>query len=79
MEHEEFDYSNDVLSQKDVNERCEEHITKYYTVGKQLTVDRVGSEPEKASMFGFIDACRAWANSEHPKPKELQALLPSDF
>ncbi|WP_347361811.1 hypothetical protein [Vibrio vulnificus] len=72
----EFDYSNDLLSQKDVNERCEQHITQYYTVGKQLTVERVGTEDEKVTMHTFIDACRAWANSEHPKPKDLYKITP---
>ncbi|MBJ7536633.1 hypothetical protein [Marinomonas transparens] len=71
-----FDYSNDVLSQKEVNECCQAHISSYFTVGKQLTVERVGSDSEKALMHGFIDACRAWANSEHPKPKDLYTIKP---
>lgn len=71
-----IDYSDDILSQKDVNEHCEAHITKHYTVGKQLTVERVGTESEKSSMHGFIDACREWANSEHPKPKNLYVIKP---
>jgi len=76
MEDDNFDYSNDILSGKDVNERCEKHITSYYTTGKQLTVERVGSDVEKVSMYQFIDACRAWANSAHPKPRELYVIKP---
>ncbi|ABU70959.1 hypothetical protein [Vibrio campbellii] len=76
MEHEEFDYSNDVLSLKDINERCEEHITYFYPIGKQLTIERVGTEEEKNLMYSFIDACRAWANSEHPKAKDLSVIKP---
>ena len=76
MEHEEFDYSNDVLSLKDINDRCESHITTYYPIGKQLTIDRLGTNEEKTRMYTFIDACRAWANSEHPKLKELYVIEP---
>ena len=76
MHNEEFDYSNDVFSTKDINERCEIHITQYYTVGKQLTVERLGSNEEKSKMYTFIDTCRAWANSAHPKPKELYGIKP---
>lgn len=76
MEHEEFDYSNDILSAKDINERCEAYITQYYTVGKQLTIERVGTAEEKAQMHTFIDACLTWANTEHPKPKDLYSIAP---
>lgn len=71
-----IDYSNDVLSVVDVNNRCELHITEFYSVGKQLTVERVGTDNEKATMHNFIDACRAWANSEHSKPKDLYLIKP---
>lgn len=76
MENQTIDYSNDILSLKDINERCEAYVIKYFTVGKQLTVERVGSDLEKELMHGFIDACRAWANSEHPKLKDLYVINP---
>ncbi|SKA52650.1 hypothetical protein [Photobacterium toruni] len=76
MENELFDYSNDILSSVEVNERCEAYITKYYAVGKQLTIERVGPEDTKTQMHAFIDACRAWANSDTPKPKDLYSLSP---
>ncbi|USD30872.1 hypothetical protein J8Z24_18090 [Pseudoalteromonas sp. SCSIO 43201] len=76
MVNEIIDYSNVILSQRDVNERCERHITHYYTVGKQLTVERIGTDEEKSKMHAFIDACRAWANSERPKVEDLYQILP---
>ncbi|MEC6831237.1 hypothetical protein VXS06_05585 [Photobacterium toruni] len=72
-----FDYSNDILSLKDINERCEQYIIKYYTVGKQLTVERAGTESDRMIMHTFIDACRAWANSKEPKPKDLYLITPT--
>ncbi len=76
MKNEIFDYSNDQLSIVDVNARCETHITAKYSVGKQLTVGRTGTAAEKTTMHNFIDECRAWANSEHPKPKVLALIKP---
>ncbi|MEZ8781850.1 hypothetical protein [Vibrio splendidus] len=76
MTDQEFDYSNDVLSLVDVNERCEKYIIHYYTMGKQLTVERTGTGEDKVKMHAFIDACRAWANSEHPKVHELYEIQP---
>lgn len=72
MNDKNIDYSNDRLSTVDVNEQCEAKITGTYSFGKQLTVERIGSEAEKAKMYKFIDTCRTWANSEHPK---VDALL----
>ncbi|PSW31689.1 hypothetical protein C9J21_15290 [Photobacterium phosphoreum] len=72
-----FDYSNDILSSIEVNERCEAYITKYYALGKQLTIERVGPEDVKIQMHTFIDACRAWANSKEPKPKDLYLITPT--
>lgn len=71
-----IDYTNDLLSLKDINERCEAHIIASFTIGKQMTVDRIGSEEEKAAMYDFIDRCRSWANSESPKVSDLYELQP---
>ncbi len=71
-----FDYSNDVLSLVEVNELCEKYIIHYYTMGKQLTTERTGTGEDKTKMHNFIDACRTWANSEHPKVYELYEIQP---
>ncbi|MEZ9857331.1 hypothetical protein AB4381_02475 [Vibrio splendidus] len=76
MEEEMIDYSNDLMSLFEVNERCEKHIISNYSIGKQLTLERTGTDEEKMKMHMFIDVCRAWANSEHPKVNELYELQP---
>lgn len=77
MGNQDFDYSNDILSLKDINEYCESYITSHYPVGKQLTVQRLESDIDKTVMYDFIDACREWANSENPKPKNLYEIKPT--
>ncbi|WDE08396.1 hypothetical protein SG34_025705 [Thalassomonas viridans] len=70
------DYSNVVFSLADINEACQRHITRYYPVGKQLTLGRVGTEVEQVKMHAFIDACLEWANQEAPEMVELYRLTP---
>ncbi|MEZ8095777.1 hypothetical protein ACED51_16890 [Photobacterium swingsii] len=76
MENSVIDYSNDILSLRDVNERCENHIIQFYSIGKQLTVERTGTTEDKTVMYKFIDECRTWANSVHPKSHELHEIKP---
>ncbi|MEZ8657033.1 hypothetical protein [Vibrio splendidus] len=76
METELLDYSNDIISLAEVNERCEKHIISNYSIGKQLTLERTGTDEKKLQMHTFIDACRTWANSEHPKVHELYEIQP---
>lgn len=71
-----IDYTNDLLSLKDINERCEAHIIASFTIGKQMTVARIGSDEEKEAMYAFIDHCRSWANSDNPKVSDLYELHP---
>ncbi|WP_373960361.1 hypothetical protein [Vibrio gigantis] len=76
METELLDYSNVIISLAEINERCEKHIISNYSIGKQLTLERTGTDEQKLIMHTFIDACRAWANSEHPKVHELYDIQP---
>lgn len=55
---------------------CADHIASHYPEWKQLNVLRVGSEEEKAQMSDFIDACRAWSNSDAPNPGDLALIQP---
>ena len=71
-----IDYTNDIISLAEVNERCEKYIISIYSIGKQLTLERTGMDEQKLIMHAFIDACRAWANSEHPKVHELYEIQP---
>ncbi|ABU72953.1 hypothetical protein [Vibrio campbellii] len=71
-----IDYTNDIISLAEVNERCEKYIISNYSIGKQLTLERTGTDEQKLIMHAFIDACRAWANSEHPKVHELYEIQP---
>lgn len=71
-----YDYSNDIIGLVEINERCEQHIYSHYKIGKQLTLERSGSEDEKQRMHAFIDACRAWANSPLPKKNDLYDITP---
>jgi hypothetical protein len=76
MSNEVIDYSNDIMSLIEVNERCEKHIVSHYSMGKQLTLERTGTAEQKQQMYTFIDSCRDWANSEHPKVHELYDIQP---
>ena len=71
-----FDYANVILSLADINDSCQQYITRYYPVGKQLTIERVGSEAEKGKMHTFIDACLVWANQENPRMDDLLKITP---
>lgn len=67
-----IDYTNDIISLAEVNERCEKYIISNYSIGKQLTLERTGTDEQKLIMHAF----RAWANSEHPKVHELYEIQP---
>jgi len=70
------DYSDAIFSLADINEACQRHITRFYPVGKQLTVERIGSDSDKATMHAFIDACLQWANLEVPAMDDLYQIMP---
>jgi tRNA(Ser,Leu) C12 N-acetylase TAN1 len=57
-----------------------EHIRRYYPEYKQLNVIRTGTEQEQAKMTVFIDAVRAWSNSENPDPWDgtLELITPTE-
>ncbi|WP_337881761.1 hypothetical protein [Chromobacterium haemolyticum] len=54
--------------------RCETYITQFYPVWLQLNIMRAGTAEEQRKMGAFIDACRAWSNSEQPDPAELEKI-----
>jgi hypothetical protein len=55
-----------------------EYIRRYYPEYKQLNIIRTGTEAEQAKMTTFIDAVRAWSNSETPDPWDgsLELITP---
>ena len=71
-----MDYAALIPSLAEVNEKCQMHITRYYPLGKQLTIARVGSESDQLKMYNFIDACLFWANQEKPKIDDLLVIRP---
>lgn len=55
---------------------CAEHITTHYPEWKQLNLLRAGTKAQKDQMTAFIDACRAWSNTDKPNPVDLAAIQP---
>jgi len=57
-----------------------EYIRHYYPEYKQLNVIRTGTEAEQTKMTTFIDAVRAWSNSETPDPWDgsLELITPTE-
>lgn len=57
-----------------------EHIRRYYPEYKQLNIIRTGTDEEQAKMTAFIDAVRAWSNSENPDPWDstLEQIVPTE-
>tara|TARA_R110000868_G_scaffold368266_1_gene631323 strand:- start:41 stop:403 length:363 start_codon:yes stop_codon:yes gene_type:complete len=52
----------------DINYIAGLKIKSVYPEYKQLNILRIGSQEEINAMNAFIDAVRAWANSENPDP-----------
>lgn len=69
-------YENTLLSHATVNEKCTQYISKFYPIGKQLTLSRTGDAEDLNKMHTFIDACVAWANSANPQLKDLLTIKP---
>jgi len=55
---------------------AETKIEVVYPIYRQLNILRVGTPDEIANMGTFIDACRAWSNSDNPDPAALEAIQP---
>ena len=57
-----------------------EHIRRYYPEYKQLNILRTGTTAEQENMTTFIDAVRAWSNSENPDPWDgsLDLIVPTE-
>jgi hypothetical protein len=57
-----------------------EYIRKYYPEYKQLNIMRSGTTQEQDKMTTFIDAVRAWSNSESPDPWDgtLEGIVPTE-
>ncbi|MEM5550081.1 hypothetical protein WNY63_04980 [Pseudoalteromonas neustonica] len=70
-------YSNDIMSKNHINELCTKHIASFYTIGKQLTIERTGTENEKLVMYRFIDRCIEWSNNDHPIQADLYLIKPN--
>jgi hypothetical protein len=66
--------------QDDINYIAGEHIRKYYPEYKQLNIIRTGTVAEQDQMTAFIDAVRAWSNSDSPNPWDgsLEQILPTE-
>lgn len=62
----------------DINYIAGEKIRAAYPDYKQLNILREGSDADKAAMNTFINAVRAWANSENPNPWDgtLDSITP---
>jgi len=56
--------------------KCAAHIESHYPIYRQLNIMRCGEPKEIARMGAFIDACRAWSNSDSPDPAALAAIVP---
>ena len=63
---------------EDINYIAGEKIRSCYPEHKQLNILRTGTPEQQAAMTAFIDAVRAWANSENPDPWDgtLDAIQP---
>ncbi len=53
---------------EDINYIAGEKIKAVYPEYKQLNILRTGTTEQQETMTSFIDAVRAWANSEDPDP-----------
>lgn len=57
-----------------INKQAFAHIDATYPQWKQSSITRIGTDEQQATMTTFIDAVRAWANSDDPKLEELTAI-----
>ena len=57
-----------------------EHIRRYYPEFKQLNIMRSGTAAEQEKMTTFIDAVRAWSNSDAADPWDgsLELIVPTE-
>ncbi|MCX8017406.1 MAG: hypothetical protein N2690_05850 [Rhodocyclaceae bacterium] len=55
---------------------CSDRILMFYPIHKQLNILASGDSQEIERMRRFIDACRAWSNSDNPQPEALAAIEP---
>ena len=57
-----------------INKQAFAHIDATYPQWKQSNITRIGTDEQQATMTTFIDAVRAWANSDDPQLEDLTAI-----
>ncbi|WP_435275705.1 hypothetical protein ACMAZF_01335 [Psychrobium sp. nBUS_13] len=57
-----------------INKQAFAHIDGAYPQWKQSNITRIGTSEQQATMTTFIDAVRAWANSDDPQHADLMAI-----
>ena len=57
-----------------INKQAFAHIDATYPQWKQANITRVGTDEQQTAMTTFIDAVRAWANSDDPQQADLVAI-----
>lgn len=57
-----------------INKQAFMYIDKRYPQWKQANIMRIGTGEQKTAMNTFIDAVRAWANSDDPQQSDLDAI-----
>ena len=67
-----------VWEKSEINEFAQNHIYKYYPAWKQSNILRDNNSNEISKMGTFIDAVRAWSNSDNPDPWDgsLELIVP---
>lgn len=55
---------------------CEARIVAMYPTWQQLNILRTGNQDDINKMGAFIDACRAWSNTDNPDPRTLEQITP---
>jgi len=64
----------------EINQFAQEQIFKFYPLWKQQNISLEGNEVKLARMTTFINAVRAWSNSENPDPWDgsLEEITPTE-
>lgn len=57
-----------------INKQAFAHIDAAYPQWKQSNITRIGTSEQQTAMTTFIDAVRAWANSDDPQHEDLAAI-----
>jgi len=64
----------------EINQFAQDQIFKFYPLWKQQNISLEGNEAKIAKMTTFINAVRAWSNSENPDPWDgtLEEITPTE-